>query len=112
MTLTIDVPDSIAERWRSLSEEERREQSEAVAGLLVGFQEERPAPVPPTELKFVTETSPETKARLVAHAAEQAKALAALYARWETEDDDDIDLETLKTNMNANRAATGERLIF
>ena len=104
MTLTIDVPDKVAERWRTLSEDARREHEIAIADLLAGD------PFAPP--KFVEVTSPEVSARLRAIAAAQLAADTAMFAQWEKEEEEDIDLETLKANMNANRAASGEEPIF
>lgn len=74
------------------------------------------APMPVHWDRIITpkETSPEAVVRLREMARQQHEAMQSLYEQWALIPDDpnETPFEELKANLNANRRATGERLLF
>ena len=111
MSITLDLRPETEARLKETAERTGL----SLEQYLTGWIEQVPEMIPAAEL-----------ARLIAESDQSleegpAENLEELFARWREEDatDDpeeldrrDAALKDLKANLNANRAATGERLLF
>jgi tRNA A37 N6-isopentenylltransferase MiaA len=98
MTLTIDLSEELQTRLRTAARANGTDEAEAVRQVLESA-------LPPIE----------------AGAAERARRARELFAKWDAEDANmteeeceqaERDWQAFQQNMNANRAATGERPVF